>query len=186
MQNDKRYSVILADPPWPAGFKGLRKWRSEITEKYNTMSLEEISTLDIPSIAKENCSLLLWCTHTTLPNAITIMRSWGFKYHCVITWDKCGGFSVAGFHRRTEFCIYGYKGKMNIKKTGKFIPTLITEKKRKHSIKPSVLYDMIDLSFPKDRIELFARRKRSGWDAWGNEVECDINFNNYPNPKADE
>ena len=26
------------------------------------------------------------------------------------------------------------------------------------------------------RIELFARRKRKGWDVWGNEVESDIDL----------
>ena len=24
------------------------------------------------------------------------------------------------------------------------------------------------------RVELFARQKAPGWDAWGNEVECDL------------
>ena len=171
---NKQYDVLLVDPPWQAGFKGLRKWKSEITDKYQTLSLSEIRDMDVSSLAKKDSSLFLWCTHTTLPDALSIMSKWGFKYHCTLTWDKGSGFSVAGFHRRTEFCIYGYRGKMNINKRGKFIPTLMVEKRTVHSRKPTILYSFIEQSFPSDRLELFARRKRPGWDVWGNEVDSDI------------
>jgi len=31
--------------------------------------------------------------------------------------------------------------------------------------------------FPKQtKIELFARQRYDGWDAWGNEVKCDVNL----------
>jgi len=30
------------------------------------------------------------------------------------------------------------------------------------------------MGFDKNCVELFAREKREGWDAWGNEVDCDI------------
>lgn len=29
------------------------------------------------------------------------------------------------------------------------------------------------------RIELFARQKTKGWDVWGNEVDCDIQLEDY-------
>lgn len=29
------------------------------------------------------------------------------------------------------------------------------------------------------RVELFAREKADGWDAWGNEVDCDIEIEGY-------
>lgn len=29
------------------------------------------------------------------------------------------------------------------------------------------------------RIELFARQKVEGWDSWGNEVDSDIDMNDY-------
>ena len=35
---------------------------------------------------------------------------------------------------------------------------------------------IVDVSGDVPRIELFARRKREGWDVWGNEVESDIDL----------
>lgn len=41
---------------------------------------------------------------------------------------------------------------------------------RRHSEKPELVYDLIELSFLGPRLELFARRRRQGWDAWGDQV----------------
>lgn len=42
---------------------------------------------------------------------------------------------------------------------------------REHSRKPEYVQDMIDLMYPETKkIELFARRSRSGWGVWGNET----------------
>jgi len=43
-----------------------------------------------------------------------------------------------------------------------------------HSEKPSIVRDrIVELVGDIPRIELFARQKVEGWDAWGNEVESD-------------
>ena len=42
-----------------------------------------------------------------------------------------------------------------------------------HSEKPAKFYGLVK-SLGEPRIDLFARKKRSGWDCWGNEVESDI------------
>ena len=40
-----------------------------------------------------------------------------------------------------------------------------------HSKKPDVVRDLIvELFGDRPRIELFARQRADGWDAWGNEV----------------
>ena len=50
------------------------------------------------------------------------------------------------------------------KTTQNFVPT-------QHSKKPEATYDLIEAVSPYEkRIELFARLRRFGWDAWGNEV----------------
>jgi len=46
----------------------------------------------------------------------------------------------------------------------------------KHSQKPEGFQDMIEKVSPGPYVELFARRKRPGWDVWGNEVDCDLRF----------
>ena len=43
-----------------------------------------------------------------------------------------------------------------------------------HSRKPDGSYDMIEALSEDPRLELFARRQRFGWDAWGDEVGITI------------
>lgn len=172
----KRYKTILIDPPWELQSMSKVAWKldSPLTDKYPVMTLEDIKNLHVPNLCDDDCGLFLWCTHSTLPDALVLMKFWGFTYHCLITWDKLGGFSLWGFHRRTEFLMFGYKGKINVNQKGKYIPTIFTEKKTKHSAKPLVSYKWMESNTPKPRIELFARNKRDNWDVWGNEVDCDI------------
>lgn len=41
----------------------------------------------------------------------------------------------------------------------------------KHSRKADVAYEIIEKMYPSHiRIELFARERREGWEAWGNEL----------------
>ena len=172
----KKYRTILADPPWKLQSMSRTAWKvnSPLSDKYPVMDLKQIKNLSVQLLADDDCSLFLWCTHSTLGKALEVMRCWGFKYHCVITWDKKSGFSLWGFHRRTEMLLYGWIGKININQKGKYIPTIVTETKTKHSSKPEIIYQLLESNTRKPRIELFAREKHEGWDVWGNEVESDI------------
>ena len=165
-----KYNVIYADPPWPVGSIVMDKWESPIDDKYPTMTIQEIKDLKIQDISSENCALFLWTTHTFLHEAFHVMEAWGFKYFCLITWDKGGGWTQAGFHKRTELLLYGYKGVMNIEAGGAAIPTIIAEKKAEHSKKPDSIRNLIAGKTPEPRIELFARSRHEGWTAWGNEA----------------
>ena len=180
MEN-KKYQTIYADPPWDVNFESvLGQGRKK---QYSTMKTENIKNLPINNIADSDCGLWLWTTHTYLPTSLELIKHWGFKFHILITWDKGSGLTVCGFHRRTEFCLYSYKGKMNVKnkETGQSIqtvfrnmPDLFYEKSTQHSRKPESFRKLLEYHTPEPRIELFARIKNKGWDVWGNEVESDI------------
>ena len=173
----KKYRTILADPPWEMDFVKLKMRPNQVAMPYSTMSLIEIGNLGIelrPYLA-ENCNLFLWTTHTYLPNAFKVISDWGFKYHCCLTWDKTNGRPCWGFKRKTEFCLYAYRGKITVNQRGEFIPTLFTEKLTTHSTKPQILYDILERNTPAPRLELFARNKREGWDSIGFDIDgCDI------------
>jgi len=171
----KKYKTILIDPPWQMDKRGgiplnKGKWKSPLFDKYKSMSKEEIMRLPISELTDKECDMFLWTTHTFLLDALDIMKNWGFKYHAVITWDKKTGFTMYGFHRKTELCLYGYKGRLGIKQKGESFPLLITEKSRKHSQKPLLIYNHIERKTNPPRLELFARTRRSGWDVWGDQV----------------
>ena len=172
-----KYRTILIDPPWDIKFIE-RKVRPKQKLSYDgTVDLEEIKALPISTLAADECDLFLWTTQTYLPVAFDVLKAWGFKYHITLTWDKKDGLTQFGFHRRTEFCLYAYKGKLGIQKEGQAIPTkiedipdLFEEKSKMHSRKPQVLYKYIEMKTNPPRLELFARSKRAGWDVWGNQV----------------
>lgn len=174
----KRYDVIYADPPWPVR-KVLRRSRPNQTKDldYETMTLDEIKSLAVQNIAKENSVLFLWTTHAFLPDAFSVMAAWGFKYQRVVTWDKSNGMTLFGFHHRTEMLLFGYRGKLEMYPRRKAFPTMVSAKSAKHSQKPDIFRNLIE-PFGSERIELFSRKKVDGWDCWGNEVDSDITLTN--------
>ena len=166
-----KYKVIYADPPWPVGSIVMDKWESPIDDKYPTMSIDDIKKLPIVELSAEDCSLFIWTTHSFLPDCLTIINEWGFKYFCLITWNKGSGWTQFGFHKMTEFLLFAYKGKMNIDQYGKAIPTLISENKTYHSKKPDSIRELIKSKTPEGRLELFARDEYKGWESWGNQIK---------------
>jgi len=177
MMTTKKYQIVYADPPWPVE-KIIRRVRPNQTAMdYPTMSLTDIRNLGIdlsPYIA-DDCKLFLWTTHKYLPEAFGVMVAWGFKYQRTITWDKQNGMCLFGFHHRTEFLLFGYRGKIAMYPHQKAFPTIVVAKSSRHSEKPQIFRDLIE-PFGEPRIELFARQKVDGWSSWGNEVENDINI----------
>ncbi len=171
-----KYQTILADPPWEMEFVKLKMRPNQVKMPYTMMTLKEIYELGITlrPFEADNCNLFLWTTHTYLPDAFKVLSEWGFNYHCCLTWDKTNGRPCWGFKRRTEFLLYGYRGKITVNQRGQFIPTLFTEKLTTHSTKPQILYEILERNTPEPRLEIFARNKRNGWDAWGNEIKSDI------------
>jgi N6-adenosine-specific RNA methylase IME4 len=111
-----------------------------------------------------------------LPKAFEVISAWGFKYQRTITWDKQNGMCLFGFHHRTEFLLFGYKGKLEMYPKRSAFPTIVQAKSERHSSKPQIFRDLIK-PFGDTRIELFARQKVDGWDCWGNEVASDVELN---------
>lgn len=189
MNNNKKYSTIVVDPPWQYASwnvpSHIATKRGFVIQKYQLpysyMKVHEIAALNIASLADANCELYLWTTQKYLPVSFEIIKLWGFKYCQTLIWCKNPrGTGQGGVYTpNSEFLILARKGKMP--KVKRIDSTWWQVKRQKrHSQKPEYFQDMIETVSNGPRLELFARRKRNGWDVWGNEVECDINFNNYP------
>jgi len=164
------FHTIVIDPPWPVK-KIVRKVRpnQKADLDYITMTIEEIEQIPVKSIASENSVIFLWTTHAFLERSFSIMRGWGFKYQRCLTWDKANGVCFFGFHHRTEFCLFGYKGKIEMYPRRKAIPTVFSGKSERHSAKPDEFYALIE-PLGESRIDIFARKQRLGWSVCGNEV----------------
>ena len=65
---DKRYGVILADPPWRfKPYSRLTGMDRAADNHYPMSALEEIKALAVASIAARDCVLFLWATVPMLP-----------------------------------------------------------------------------------------------------------------------
>lgn len=177
----KKYQIIYADPPWSyEKTGGTKSSRGMAKQFYNTMSLEEICSLDVSSIADENCALFLWATWPKLPEALKVVEAWGFTYFGLgFEWIKKTemGKDIFGMgywtRANSEPCLLAFRGKM--KPQSHAIRQILEAVRQEHSAKPQEARDrIVQLVGELPRIELFARQKTEGWDAWGNEVQSDI------------
>ena len=171
----KKYGVILADPEWKFEFYNQETGADASAENHFSVSeLEAIKQRDVASIAADDSALFLWATVPMLPQALEVMAAWGFKYVSNIAWDKVRpgqGYWVRNQH---ELLLIGRRGKIPAPAQGEQPASVIRELKRKHSQKPEASYRMIEKMFPTlPRVELNARSRRRGWDAWGFEAPAE-------------
>lgn len=176
-QTDKKYEIIYADPPWHYKWGEGKNGGNFAPEKhYKTMTVDEICELNIKRIAAKNCALFMWTTMPCIPDAIRVLKEWGFKYKTVaFTWVKTkkDGQPLAGMGSYTksnaEICLLAMRGhKKSIDKT---VRQIIMHQRLGHSVKPPITRDrIVSLFGDLPRIELFARQYADGWDCWGNEV----------------
>ena len=175
----KKYKTIVIDPPWTVknNLTDTRFYRSGSQRMpYKQMTDREIINLPIEMLSDVNCDLFLWSITSKIPVCFEFLKWWGFKYIDFLAWDKEIGVPVNGIYRSVEWVIYGYKGKMGINKKGKFINSMIRGKRTTHSRKPNTFYDMIRNNTNENRLDMFARELKQGFDVFGNEVENSINI----------
>lgn len=168
------FKCIVADPPWRLTMRGKRRRAKEPnlpTElPYSTMTIEEICKLPVGELATDDCHLWLWTTNQHLPDGFDVMKAWGFRYLAPVHWAKPSGVGNWFVHR-TQTMLFGYRTRCMFERA-RYRPNIITSgQPKRHSEKPEEAFALIEDVSGEPRLELFARRKRQGWTAWGNEVE---------------
>lgn len=166
---DETYPIILADPPW---FYTFGNEERNIQINYPTMKLEDICNLKVPQLAQKNALLFLWATSPKLHEAMQVISAWDFQYKTCAVWVKNRPITGYYFRQQHELLLIATRGSgiptpLPQNRPTSIIPGLV----RAHSQKPDELYLIIENMYPElAKIELFARKKREGWDCWGNEV----------------
>lgn len=182
---DKKYSVIVADPPWPYRVWSTKGMGRSAESHYPTMSMDDIKALPVAKLADRNCALFLWITFPMLREAWSVLDAWGFTFKTVaFVWIKLnrradGLFTGMGYWTRAnaEICLLATRG--HPKRQAKNIHQVIISHVEEHSKKPIEARQRIELLMGDvSRVELFARQRPPGWDVWGNEVENTIEL--YP------
>lgn len=163
-----QFDVIYADPPWH--FTNAPGQSRSLENHYPTMSDEEIRAIQVP--AADDAYLFMWAVGSKLELAFQVIRDWGFTYRSNIVWvkDKIGmGYWVRGRH---EFLLIANRGNASHPEFGTQPDSVLEAPRREHSRKPDEAYDLVEQMTPNAtaRLEMFARRSRPGWEAWGNQA----------------
>ncbi|MFZ0423446.1 MAG: MT-A70 family methyltransferase [Xanthobacteraceae bacterium] len=175
---EKRYGVILADPPWRFEPRSRETGMDRAADNhYPTQNVEAIIAIDVPSIAADDCVLFEWATAPILPQALVVMAAWGFDYKTHLIWHKLRsgnrrgtGYWATGEH---ELLLIGTRGQIPSPTTAMCASLIAAPWQGRHSAKPELFLQMIQHYFPTlPKIELNRRGPpRPGWDAWGNEAQ---------------
>jgi site-specific DNA-methyltransferase (adenine-specific) len=192
----KKYHLIYCDPPWEYDRKVTK---GAALAHYQTMDFEQICSLPVHQLAAKDCMLLMWTTNNMMMRSGEVMKRWGFEFVTIYTtWVKTypNGNPVKNMGSYTrpacEFIIVGKRGRAAQYRKNKCVSQVLVaprptkfDKKNVviHSKKPEEMYAIFDLYFGEDyhklnKIELFSRKKRMGWDVWGNETEK-FNYEDY-------
>jgi N6-adenosine-specific RNA methylase IME4 len=167
------FSIIYADPPWKYSDPTCN---GAANNHYDTMHLEDIKNMPIQHISAPNCVLFMWATYPKLPEALAVIKAWGFTYKSVaFTWvklNKRGYGHFLGLGRWTrgnpEICLLATKGKPQ--RISANVANLTLAPVGRHSAKPAIIREkIVQLMGDLPRIELFAREQVPGWGIWGND-----------------
>jgi N6-adenosine-specific RNA methylase IME4 len=174
-----QFGAILIDPPWRFQNRtGKMAPEHRRLRRYPTLSFAEIAALPVGELARPQSHLYLWCPNALLAEALSIMSAWGFAYKTNLVWYKVrkdGGPDGRGvgfyFRNVTELLLFGVRGKLRTLPPGRTRVNVLIARKQEHSRKPEAVYRLIEACSPGPYVELFARRRVPGWEAWGDQVD---------------
>lgn len=195
-----QYDVILADVPWPFKVWDKKTGQGRSPEAhYPTMTIQQICDLPVKKLASRNSVLFFWAVWPSIFYAEKVINAWGFKYKTLgFEWWKLNKswarildqkpeiFSDYRWLERLFFFGMGYYARTNsepcLLATRGSMPVAVHDERnyiiapvREHSRKPDEQYGKIERLYPGARkLELFARHRQPGWDAFGNQVAGSI------------
>lgn len=165
-------SVLIADPPWK--FKDSLPGKGRGAAKhYACMTITDLAFFPLPPLLPD-CYLLLWRVAAMASEAEWVARKWGFEPFGEFVWRKVTvngkrhmgmGHHVRGEH---EVCRIAKRGRP--KPLRRDVRTIFDGVVRGHSEKPDEFYDLVESWASPPYTELFARRRRFGWQSFGDEL----------------
>ena len=167
-----KYRVIVIDPPWDMEkiTRDIRPNPVNFGFEYPTMTTAELAAFDVAGMADDACHLFCWTTQRFLPDALSLVSTWGFTYTLVMVWHKPGGYQPFGLPQyNAEFCVYARRGGPEFIDTKDFF-VCFDAPRREHSRKPDEFYNVIRRVTAGPRIDVFSREPREGFDQFGNEA----------------
>jgi N6-adenosine-specific RNA methylase IME4 len=176
----KKSAVIYGDPPYTFDTYSEKGEQRSPARHYNVQSLADIKAMPIEKLAADDCALFLWAVSNQLPDALDIIKAWGFVYKTVaFTWIKQnrsgeGLFTGMGYWTRSnaEVCLLATRG--SPKRLAKDVHQVILSPVGEHSAKPEEARSRIQRLLPGPYLELYGRQPVPGWTVWGNQISRNL------------
>ena len=171
------FRCVVSDPPWwprlHRNTVGRRegKYRAGPQRYYALLEVEQIEAMRPPVAPKSH--LWLWVLNQHVDWGYRVARAWGFEPQQMLTWCK-PGLGIGQMQSNTESVLLCRKGGPTSNAFGKTGGTWFEWPRGRHSEKPAEFFALVESVSPGPRLEMFARRKRPGWQSWGNEVASDV------------
>jgi N6-adenosine-specific RNA methylase IME4 len=174
------FDLIHADPPlyfrgWSVKGEGRSPQR-----QYRCPPLSELIALPVAGIAAPDSVLAIWVYGPRLPDTLALIEAWGFSYRgSGFVWVKVSKDGRprmgCGFGTRKESeCLWLASRGKGLPRRDKAVREVILAPRREHSRKPDEASARLEKLYGDvRRVELFARERRPGWTAWGDEVPAD-------------
>lgn len=164
-----KFPVLLCDPPWQYDFPISDSRRIE--NQYPTMSIDEICNLPVSEICTDDAIIFLWSPPSFIHKGLRVLSAWGFDFRTTMVWVKPSIGPGQWVRQRHELILIGIKGNIPTPRGEDKPDSVIEAPREEHSKKPDIIYDIIEKMYPElPKIELFCRKPRNGWSAWGNEI----------------
>lgn len=165
---DKKYRIIYADPPWKYG-NAMPEYVTEPQDYYLLMSTDDICAMPVKDISEKNSVLFLWTTSPHLPEALEVVKAWGFEYKTTFIWDKIKHNMGHYNSVRHEILLVCTRGACT-PDVKKLYDSVVSIERTEHSKKPEFFREIIETIYTHgNKIELFARVTPEGWDSFGNQ-----------------
>lgn len=165
---DKKYRIIYADPPWKYG-NAMPEYVTEPQDYYLLMSTDDICAMPVKDILEKNAVLFLWTTSPHLPEALQVVKAWGFEYKTTFIWDKIKHNMGHYNSVRHEILLVCTRGACT-PDVKKLYDSVVSIERTEHSKKPEFFREIIETIYTHgNKIELFARETPQGWDSFGNQ-----------------
>lgn len=178
----KKYDIIYIDPPWE--HYGSPTKMAAAGKHYDLMSQEEVRRLPIKNLLNAKGACFIWATCPRLDLALDAIEAWGLHYrgvaHIWVKTRKDGkiihGQGVPPTYSKptTELLLFASTTKKGrpLPLLNKALPQVVLAPRAEHSRKPAIFRELIERAYSsKNRLEMFARGKVSGWDVWGAQAD---------------
>ena len=170
------YDLIVIDPMWDFENYSEKGEAKGPRAQYDCMPPEEIAKqFPVGQLAGGSCLLLCWATVPLIDRQIECIQKWGFVYRSFFAWHKvfASGKTAMGTGYRVRSMIEPVLVATIGEPKHKAFPGLFTGIRRCHSRKPETFYQLVDEKCPRlfRRADIFARTRRPGWEAFGNELD---------------